>query len=78
MAPGVVIAPSETSQIISGIAVVNLDDVYSQLGEIISKNKKGRENPEEVTVFDSTGLGVQDLAISNYVYEKYCKVNKIN
>ena len=58
--------------------VINLDDVYSQLGEIISKNKKGRENPEEVTVFDSTGLGVQDLAISNYVYEKYCKVNKIN
>ena len=42
------------------------------------KNKKGRENSEEVTVFDSTGLGVQDLAISNYVYEKYCKVNKIN
>ena len=58
--------------------VVNLDDVYSQLGEIISKNKKGRENPEEVTVFDSTGLGAHDLAMSNYVLEKYCKVNKIN
>ena len=58
--------------------VVDLDTVCSQLGEVISKNKKGRENSEEVTVFDSTGLGVQDLAISNYVYEKYCKVNKIN
>ena len=57
---------------------INLDDVYSELGEIISKNKKGRENPEEITVFDSTGLGVQDSAISNYVFDKYCKVNKIN
>ena len=57
---------------------ITLDDVYSELGEIISKNKKGRENPEEITVFDSTGLGVQDSAISNYVFDKYCKVNKIN
>ncbi len=58
--------------------MINLDDVYSELGEIISKNKKGRENPDEITVFDSTGLGVQDSAISNYVFDKYCKVNKIN
>jgi len=57
---------------------LKIDDVYGELGEIILKNKKGRENPEEVTIFDSTGLGVQDLAISNYVFDKYCKVNKIN
>ena len=58
--------------------MISLDNVYSELGEIISKNKKGRESPDEITVFDSTGLGAQDSAISNYVFDKYCKVNKIN
>jgi len=57
--------------------IMKLDKVYGELGEIISKKKIGRENLDEITVFDSTGLGVQDLAIANYVFDKYCDMEKI-
>jgi ornithine cyclodeaminase len=50
---------------------VAFKEVHAELGEIIAKTKKGRESPDEITVFDSTGLGVQDLAIAKYVYEKF-------
>ena len=56
--------------------VMKMDDVHGELGEVISRKKKGRANPEEITVFDSTGLGVQDLAIACYVFDKYCEMNK--
>lgn len=50
---------------------ISLGNVYAELGEIVAKTKKGRESPDEITIFDSTGLGIQDLAIANYVYEKF-------
>lgn len=45
--------------------------VYAELGEIVAKAKKGRESSDEITIFDSTGLGIQDLAIAKYTYEKF-------
>ena len=32
--------------------------------------KKGRENDEEITIFDSTGLAIQDIICARLVYEK--------
>jgi alanine dehydrogenase len=34
---------------------------HAQLGEILSGNKPGRENDEEITLFDATGIAFQDL-----------------
>jgi len=45
-------------------------DIYGELGDVITGKKKGRENPTEVTIFDSTGLGIQDAAAAAIVYEK--------
>jgi alanine dehydrogenase len=38
-------------------------DIAGTLGEVVV-GVKGRRRPEEVTVFDSTGLAIQDLAIA--------------
>jgi len=57
--------------------IIDLNKIHAEIGEVISGAKKGRESVEEITLFDSTGLGVQDLAIASYVFEKYCKLNKI-
>jgi alanine dehydrogenase len=46
------------------------DQVYGSLGEIVSGKKPGREAPEEITVFDSTGLIIQDLALGLAVYQR--------
>jgi alanine dehydrogenase len=44
--------------------------VYGSLGEIVAGNKPGRETAEEITVFDSTGLIIQDLALGLAVYQR--------
>ncbi|MFB6140476.1 MAG: ornithine cyclodeaminase family protein [Halosimplex sp.] len=44
-------------------------DLYGELGEIVVGEKPGRTADTGVTVFDSTGLAIQDVAASHVVYE---------
>jgi alanine dehydrogenase len=44
--------------------------IYAELGEIVAELKPGRSNATEITVFDSTGLALQDLACAAHVYRK--------
>ena len=46
------------------------DDV-AELGRILAGEQEGRAGDDEITVFDSTGLAVQDLAVAALVYERY-------
>lgn len=46
------------------------EQIYGSLGEIAAGKKPGRTNPEEITVFDSTGLIIQDLALGYAVYQR--------
>lgn len=46
------------------------EDVYGSLGEVVAGKKPGRQSPEEITVFDSTGLIIQDLSLGFAVYLK--------
>ena len=50
-----------------------LKDIYATLGEIIAGKKKGRASPREVTVFDSTGLAIQDTAVASLIYKAAVK-----
>ena len=45
-------------------------DIHAELGQIISGEKAGRENDEEVTVFKSVGLAVVDIIVAKYLYER--------
>ena len=36
----------------------------TELGAVLAGDAPGRESDEEITVFDSTGLAIQDLAIA--------------
>ena len=53
--------------------VITKDDIYAEIGEIIMGKKKGRENDEEITVYDTVGMGVQDLAMAKAIYENALK-----
>jgi len=46
------------------------DDVYAELGEVVAGIKPGRASAEEIIVFDSTGMALQDVVTSALVYEK--------
>jgi alanine dehydrogenase len=45
-------------------------DVHAELGEIVAGKKPGRTSPEEIIIFDSTGMALQDVAAAAMVYEK--------
>ncbi|HXV95947.1 MAG TPA: ornithine cyclodeaminase family protein [Gaiellaceae bacterium] len=49
--------------------VLGRDDV-TELGRILLGEAPGRADAGEITVFDSTGLAVQDLAVAIAVYER--------
>jgi alanine dehydrogenase len=39
------------------------DDV-AQLGDVLAGTAEGRQHDDDITIFDSTGLAIQDLAIA--------------
>jgi ornithine cyclodeaminase/alanine dehydrogenase-like protein (mu-crystallin family) len=50
------------------------DDV-TQLGDVIAGSAEGRRSSEDITVFDSTGLAIQDLAIALAAMERADQVD---
>jgi alanine dehydrogenase len=46
------------------------DMIYGSLGKVVAGKKPGRQSPEEITVFDSTGLIIQDLSLGLAVFNR--------
>ena len=46
-----------------------------EIGGLISSKIIGRVSPDEITVFKSVGLAIQDLAMANFAYTKACRGN---
>ena len=49
--------------------VVTRDKIYAELGDLAACRRAGREDANEITVADLTGVGVQDAAIAQAVVE---------
>jgi ornithine cyclodeaminase len=49
-----------------------LDDAHivGEIGQILIHELAGRRSPEEITLFESLGLAVEDLAAAHFVYKK--------
>ncbi|MBP9854828.1 MAG: ornithine cyclodeaminase family protein, partial [Candidatus Omnitrophica bacterium] len=50
-------------------------NIYSTLGEIVAKKKKFSRKAGQITIFDSTGLAIQDAAIAQLVYNTAKRMN---
>jgi alanine dehydrogenase len=46
------------------------NDIYAELGEIVTGQKKGRQTEDEITIFDSAGLALQDIVTAWTVYKR--------
>ena len=44
--------------------------IAATLGQVITGQRKARTAPEQITVFDSTGLAIQDVALAGALYER--------
>ncbi|MGZ7159486.1 MAG: alanine dehydrogenase [Methanobacterium sp.] len=53
--------------------LVRRSDIIGKIGDVILGNVSGRTSDEEITVFDSTGLAVQDIVTAWNVYKKAVK-----
>jgi alanine dehydrogenase len=49
---------------------IGLNDVYAELGEIVTGRKTGRASDREITLFKSVGIAVEDIAAAAYVFEQ--------
>jgi len=50
--------------------IIKPKDVWGEIGEIVAGLKKGRTSSDEITVFTSTGLAIQDAVTANVAYKK--------
>ena len=50
--------------------LINREDVYAELSEIVAGSKPGRTSKDEIIVFDSTGVAIEDAVAAAAVYEK--------
>jgi len=50
--------------------VISQTHIYAEIGEIITGKKRGRISDDEITLFKSVGLGVQDAAAAYLAYKK--------
>ncbi|MET1123842.1 MAG: alanine dehydrogenase [Archaeoglobaceae archaeon] len=55
--------------------LIDRSRIHASLGEVVTGMKPGRESEKEITVFDSTGLAIQDIAVAARVYERASKLN---
>ncbi|KIQ07986.1 ornithine cyclodeaminase family protein [Rhodococcus sp. MEB064] len=70
----VVVDSRSTALSKSGDAVLALaegavteDDLSTEIGDVITGRRIGRSSDEQITLFDSTGIGAEDLAVAHLV-----------
>ena len=50
--------------------VIAAGEIFAEIGEVAAGTRPGRRSEEEVTLFKSLGLAVEDVATAEMVYHK--------
>ncbi|GGM73610.1 alanine dehydrogenase [Halarchaeum rubridurum] len=56
--------------------VVTDDDVHGELGDVLVNRLPGREDDEEITVFDSGGTAIETVAAAHMLYERAAEAGR--
>ena len=65
----------EQARIEAGDLLLNLDvEGWKRVGEL--KENRRRQNPAEITIFKSIGIGLEDVAVGGYLYERALRENR--
>lgn len=49
--------------------VIKETDIYAEIGQLLAGEKPSRESDDEITIFDTTGMGIQDNVTAVMIYE---------
>lgn len=55
---------------------LTLDNIHGELSDVVAHKIVGRESSDEITIFDSTGLSLQDIATASVVFERAKQTNQ--
>ncbi len=50
--------------------IISRENIYADIGEIVTGKKSDRDSSELITIFDSTGLAIQDIYSACMIYRK--------
>jgi len=50
--------------------LISIEDIYCNLSDVVAGIKKGRDNDQEITIFDSTGLAIHDIICAGLAYKR--------
>jgi alanine dehydrogenase len=51
-------------------------NIAASLGEVVIGKKPGRQSDRDITVFDSTGLAIQDVAVAGCIYQRALQLKR--
>jgi len=52
------------------MGLMHEDDVHAELGQIVAGDRPGRTEPDQITIFDATGVSFQDVVTAKLAYER--------
>lgn len=55
--------------------IIKASDIVAEIGALISGDVGGRLSDEDITIYDSTGIALQDLVTANYAIERAEELN---
>jgi ornithine cyclodeaminase/alanine dehydrogenase len=50
-------------------SIITRGDIHGEIGEVLLGRKPGRESDDEITIFDSTGMAIQDNTTASKIYQ---------
>jgi alanine dehydrogenase len=71
-------ALKESGDVVQGIreGLFGEDHIVAELGEVAANPKLGRTAPDQVTIFKSLGMAVEDVAAAELAYQRARKMSK--
>jgi ornithine cyclodeaminase len=56
--------------------LINADSILGEVGELLIGTKRGRTSEDDITLFKSLGLAIEDVACAEYLYQKALSENR--
>ena len=50
--------------------ILKPEDIHGEIGQLLLGEKPGRESEEEITIFDATGISIQDINTALFLYRQ--------
>jgi ornithine cyclodeaminase/alanine dehydrogenase-like protein (mu-crystallin family) len=54
--------------------IIAAGEIFAEIGEVVAGSKPGRQSDEEITLYKSVGVAVEDIAAADLVFAERCRL----